>query len=64
MFPKIDPIFAWPWVVGAAALSLFLVITSYRERIAHLPAGSRRVLMTLRLITWALITWLMFRPWL
>jgi hypothetical protein len=63
MIPQLDPILAWPWVILAAATSLLLVVTTYRERIAHLPVGSRRLLMTLRLITWGLITWMMFRPW-
>jgi hypothetical protein len=64
MFPQFDPILAWPWLLLAAGTSLFVVVTSYRDRIAHLPAGTRRTLFTLRLITWALITWMMFRPWL
>jgi hypothetical protein len=64
MIPQFDPILAWPWVLFAAGISLILVVTTYRERIAHLPAGSRRTLLTLRLVTWGLITWMMFRPWL
>ncbi|MBS0263354.1 MAG: hypothetical protein JSS02_15535 [Planctomycetes bacterium] len=62
MLPQFDPILAWPWVLLAAGISLFLIATTYRSRIAHLPRGSRITLLTLRIFTWGVITWLMIRP--
>ncbi|MBI3866000.1 MAG: hypothetical protein HY290_29335 [Planctomycetia bacterium] len=47
MIPQLDPILAWPWVILAAATAIVW----------------RRVLLSLRLVTWALLTLLMFRPW-
>ncbi len=64
MIPQFDPIWAWPWVVLAAAASLAVVIVTYPKRIAHLPLRQRRLLMTLRLVTWAILTLAMLRPWL
>src|SRR5665213_2895572 len=64
MIPQFDPIWGWPWVVLAASLSLAVVLTTYPKRIAHLPTGRRRLLMTFRLITWAILTLAMLRPWL
>ena len=64
MIPQFDPIWAWPWVVLAASFSLAVVLITYPKRIAHLPAGRRRLLMTFRLITWVLLTLAMLRPWL
>ena len=64
MIPQFDPIWAWPWVVLAAGASLAVVIATYPRRIAHLPPGQRRLLMTMRLITWAILTLAMLRPWL
>jgi hypothetical protein len=64
MIPQFDPIWAWPWVVLAAGASLAVLIVTYPSRIAHLPRGQRRLLMTLRLITWAILTLAMLRPWL
>jgi hypothetical protein len=62
MTPQIDPIWPWPWVVFAAIASLVVVLTTYRQRVAHLPPGWQKVLLALRLCTWALITLAMFRP--
>ena len=63
MFPQFDPIWAWPWVALAAGVSLVVVVTTYRQRIAHLPPGQRKLLLALRLFTWAILTLAMFRPW-
>jgi hypothetical protein len=63
MYPQFDPIWPWPWVVLASVGSLAVVIATYRQRIAHLPPGQRRLLMALRLITWAILTLAMLRPW-
>lgn len=62
MVPQLDPIWPWPWVVIASAVSLAVVFTTYRQRIAHLPAGQRKVLLALRLFTWAILTLAMLRP--
>src|SRR5262245_47286539 len=64
MLPQLDPIWPWPWVILAAVVSLVAVVATYRQRIAHLPAGQRKLLMALRLFTWATLTFAMLRPWL
>lgn len=58
----LDPIWAWPWVVLAAAATLATVITTYRRRIAHLPTAQRRTLLGLRLAAWALLIFSFLRP--
>lgn len=58
----IDPIWSWPLVVTAAALMLVVVLTTYRQRIAHLTPGYRRSLLGLRLLAWALLVFALFRP--
>jgi uncharacterized membrane protein len=63
MLPQFDPIWPWPWVILAAGFSLVVVISTYRQRIAHLAPGQRKLLMALRLITWGILTLCMFRPW-
>jgi len=63
MLPQVDPIWPWPWVILAAGVSLAVVISTYRQRIAHLPPGQRKLLMALRLFTWAILTLAMLRPW-
>ena len=45
MIPQFDPIWAWPWVILPAAVSLVVVMPTYRQRIAHLPGGQRRLLL-------------------
>jgi hypothetical protein len=57
-----DPIWAWPWVILAAAITLASVITTYRRRIAHLPARSRTVLLWLRVLAWAILIFSFLRP--
>jgi hypothetical protein len=64
MIPRFDPIWDWPFVVLAAGASLAVVLATYPKRIAHLPQGQRRLLMTLRLVTWAILSLTMLRPWL
>ncbi|MFN0052073.1 MAG: hypothetical protein ACKV0T_07775, partial [Planctomycetales bacterium] len=58
----LDPIWAWPWVVLAAAGALATVVGTYRRRIAHLPGRSRRMLLGLRLAAWALMVFTFIRP--
>ncbi len=62
MVPQFDPIWSWPWVIIASAASLAVVFTTYRQRIAHLSAGQRKVLLALRVFTWAILTLAMLRP--
>lgn len=57
-----DPIWSWPWVILAAAVTLAVVIPTYRQRIAHLPAGQRRLLLALRLAAWAVLVFSLLRP--
>jgi uncharacterized membrane protein len=64
MVPQFDPIWPWPWVIIAAVGSLIVVIITYRPRIEHLPPGQRKLLLALRLISWAILTMAMLRPWL
>ncbi len=64
MIPQFDPIWAWPGVLLAAGVSLAVVLTTYRQRIAHLPPGQRKALLGLRLFTWGILTLAMLRPWL
>ncbi len=61
---QFDPIWDWPWVLLAAGASLALVLVTYPRRLAHLPKGPRRLLITLRLVTLAILTLTMLRPWL
>ena len=61
---QVEPIWPWPWVVFAALLSLVALLATYRQRVAHLSAGQRKLLLGLRLATWGLLVVLMFRPWL
>ena len=58
----LDPIWAWPWVILAAVGALLTVITTYRQRIAHLPAGQRGLLLGLRLLAWAVLVFSFIRP--
>src|SRR5262249_2241285 len=64
MVPQFDPIWPWPWVVIAAVGSLIVVMITYRPRIGHLPPRQRKLLLALRLISWAILTMAMLRPWL
>src|SRR5579863_7019024 len=64
MILRFDPIWDWPWVVLAAGASLALLLATYPKRVAHLPRGQRRVLIALRLVTWAILALTMLRPWL
>ena len=58
----VDPIWSWPIVVTAAAALLAVVLMTYRQRIAHLPPAYRRTLLGLRLLSWAMLVFLLFRP--
>ncbi|MSR57553.1 MAG: hypothetical protein EXS05_07760 [Planctomycetaceae bacterium] len=57
-----DPIWDWPWVLLAAAGTLASVIGTYRQRLAHLPAGPRRTLLGLRLLAWVILMFALVRP--
>lgn len=62
MKPIVDPCFSWPVTALLAAATLAMVLVIYRRRIAHLPTGHRRVLLGLRLLTWAVLMFAMLRP--
>lgn len=54
----------WSWLLTTIALTaiLFVLWLAYPRRIAHLPAGWRRVLLMLRLATTLLLALLLLRP--
>lgn len=58
----LNPIWPWPWVVLTGVLMVTLVLTTYRPRLRHLPAGRRRLLLTLRLLAGAVLLFAMLRP--
>ena len=62
MNPIVEPVWSWPITLTAAFVALALVLTTYRKRIAHLPAGSRRTLLTLRIFAWTILVFAMLRP--
>ncbi len=57
-----DPIWSWP-VVGVVAVLLFgLVLLTYPQRVRHLPAGRRRMLLGLRLLAALLLVVAAMQP--
>jgi uncharacterized membrane protein len=58
----IEPIWSWPLVLLAFAGLLAVVLLTYPQRVRHLPAGYRRVLLGLRLLAVALLGMAMLRP--
>jgi hypothetical protein len=59
-----DPIWSWPLLALVAVAMFVLVVGVYRPRLAHLPASRRRLLLCLRLATWAVLVFCMARPFL
>src|SRR5262245_19061768 len=58
-----EPVWDWPWVILAAAVSLATVLVAYRRRIAHLGRVRRTLLLGLRIVSWAVLVFLMIRPY-
>jgi len=58
----VDPVWTWP-IAGALSVALLaVVLLTYPRRVAHLPASSRRTLITLRLLSALVLAFAMFRP--
>ncbi len=58
----VDPVWNWP-VAGALSLALLgVVLLTYPQRVAHLPVGTRRTLITLRVLSALVLAFAMFRP--
>lgn len=56
---------AWgSWWIAAllGVVALVIVLTTYRRSIAHLPPSTRRILIALRLGSWLVLLFLLFRP--
>jgi uncharacterized membrane protein len=58
----LNPIWSWPWIVLTGGVMLGVVLWTYPPRIRHLPAGRRRVLLTLRLLAGLVLLFAMLRP--
>lgn len=57
-----DPIWSWPWVILAAAVTLATIVLTYPKRVAHLTPAHRWFLVSLRLFAWAVLVFAMLRP--
>lgn len=57
-----DPIWDWPVLLLSAVGTLATVIGTYRQRLAPLPAGPRRLLLGLRLLSWLILMFALLRP--
>lgn len=59
----VDPLWSsWTVFLVVALGTLAVVLTGYRQAIAHLPTGVRRTLLGLRLAAWLTLVFLMLRP--
>lgn len=58
----VEPIWSWPLVVLISAGLLALVLVTYRAQLASQPARTGRLLLALRLLSVAVLTFAMFRP--
>ena len=58
-----EPIWSSWWLAALVAVSLLVILlTTYRQSIAHLPVRTQRVLLAMRLLAWLVLVFLMFRP--
>jgi len=58
----VEPAWSWPVVVLIAIGLVTLVLLTYPPRVRHLPIGTRRTLIGLRLVAAALLIFAMLRP--
>lgn len=58
----VNPIWPWPLVVAMVALLFAVVLTTYPQRVRHLPPRQRRVLLGLRLLAALLLAMAVLRP--
>ena len=59
---SIEPIWSWPVVALTSAGLTVLVVGTYRSQLKALPTGTARLLLGLRLLSVAALTFAMFRP--
>jgi uncharacterized membrane protein len=57
-----EPIWAWPLVILTSVGLFVLVVVTYRSQLKRLPQGQARLLLALRLLSVALLTFAMLRP--
>lgn len=58
----VEPAWSWPVVALIAVGLVTLVLLTYPPRVRHLPPGTRRLLIGLRLLAAALLIFAMLRP--
>lgn len=58
----LEPAWSWPVVVLIAIGLVMLVLLTYPPRVRHLPLGTRRTLIGLRLVAAVLLIFAMLRP--
>src|SRR5687767_4796840 len=58
----INPIWPWPLVVAVVAVLFAVVLTTYPQRVRHLPPRQRRLLLGLRLAAALLLAVAVLRP--
>ena len=58
----VEPIWSWPLTVLTSAGLIVLVLVTYRAQLDRLPAGTRRTILSLRLLSVLVLTFAMFRP--
>ncbi len=58
----LDPVWNWPISVAISVGLIAVVAVTYPARVRHLPAGPRRVLIGLRLLSALVLAFAMFRP--
>ncbi|HUG93732.1 MAG TPA: hypothetical protein VML55_23080, partial [Planctomycetaceae bacterium] len=58
----VNPIWPWPLVAAMVVVLFAVVLTTYPQRVRHLPAGQRRLLLGLRLAAAMLLAAAVLRP--
>lgn len=58
----VEPVWSWPLVLLASAALIGVVLLTYPQRVAHLPAFWRRMLIGLRLFTALVLVFALLRP--
>lgn len=57
-----EPVWSWPMLILGAIAMIAVVLLTYPQRVRHLPAGQRRLLIALRLLAAALLILALLRP--